>query len=71
MGINAEKFRSSVPVLPVLRQHFSLLKKNSLMLYLLTFLTMKDPTKGKALDMLESSPVLGFDANITGTSRLQ
>ncbi|ADU31460.1 malate dehydrogenase [Evansella cellulosilytica] len=26
------------------------------------------PTKGKALDMLESSPVQGFDANIIGTS---
>lgn len=26
------------------------------------------PTKGKALDMLEASPVQGFDANITGTS---
>ena len=29
---------------------------------------MENPTKGKALDMLEASPVLGFDANITGTS---
>jgi malate dehydrogenase len=29
---------------------------------------MEDPTKGKALDMLEASPVQGFDANITGTS---
>lgn len=28
----------------------------------------ENPTKGKALDMLESSPVLGFDASITGTS---
>lgn len=28
----------------------------------------ENPTKGKALDMLESSPVLGFDANIIGTS---
>ncbi|UTR15579.1 malate dehydrogenase [Salipaludibacillus sp. LMS25] len=26
------------------------------------------PTKGKALDMLEASPVQGFDANIIGTS---
>lgn len=26
------------------------------------------PTKGKALDMLQASPVQGFDANITGTS---
>ncbi|KWW20026.1 MULTISPECIES: malate dehydrogenase [Peribacillus] len=26
------------------------------------------PTKGKALDMAEAGPVLGFDANITGTS---
>ncbi|WP_226583650.1 malate dehydrogenase [Halobacillus litoralis] len=29
---------------------------------------MEDPTKGKALDMLEASPVQGFDAKITGTS---
>jgi malate dehydrogenase len=29
---------------------------------------MENPTKGKALDMLEASPVLGFDANITGTA---
>ena len=29
---------------------------------------MEKPTKGKALDMAESAPVLGFDAKITGTS---
>ncbi|MEG9297111.1 malate dehydrogenase [Mangrovibacillus sp. Mu-81] len=29
---------------------------------------MEDPTKGKALDMLEASPVQGFDADIIGTS---
>ncbi|HLQ83585.1 MAG TPA: malate dehydrogenase [Pseudogracilibacillus sp.] len=29
---------------------------------------MEKPTKGKALDMLEASPVQGFDANIVGTS---
>jgi len=29
---------------------------------------MEDPTKGKALDMLEASPIQGFDARITGTS---
>jgi len=29
---------------------------------------LENPTKGKALDMLESSPVLGFDAKITGTA---
>jgi len=29
---------------------------------------MEHPTKGKALDMLEASPVQGFDANIIGTS---
>ncbi|MCE7793373.1 malate dehydrogenase [Salipaludibacillus sp. CUR1] len=29
---------------------------------------MEDPTKGKALDMLEASPVQGFDSKITGTS---
>lgn len=29
---------------------------------------MENPTKGKALDILEASPVQGFDANIIGTS---
>ncbi|MCE4051199.1 MULTISPECIES: malate dehydrogenase [Bacillaceae] len=29
---------------------------------------MENPTKGKALDMFEASPVQGFDANIKGTS---
>jgi malate dehydrogenase len=29
---------------------------------------MENPTKGKALDMMEASPVQGFDATITGTS---
>jgi malate dehydrogenase len=29
---------------------------------------MENPTKGKALDMMEASPVQGFDAAITGTS---
>ncbi len=29
---------------------------------------MENPTKGKALDMLEASPVQGFDAQITGTA---
>ncbi|MCS1351608.1 malate dehydrogenase [Mechercharimyces sp. CAU 1602] len=29
---------------------------------------VEDPTKGKALDMLEASPVQGFDSNIVGTS---
>jgi malate dehydrogenase len=29
---------------------------------------MENPTKGKALDMAEAAPVLGFDARITGTS---
>ncbi len=28
----------------------------------------ENPTKGKALDMLESSPILGFDAHVTGTA---
>lgn len=28
----------------------------------------ENPTKGKALDMLESTPILGIDANIIGTS---
>ena len=29
---------------------------------------LENPTKGKALDMLEASPVQGFDSQITGTS---
>jgi malate dehydrogenase len=29
---------------------------------------VENPTKGKALDMLEASPVQGFDSNIIGTS---
>ncbi|TFB25021.1 malate dehydrogenase [Filobacillus milosensis] len=32
---------------------------------------MEDPTKGKALDMLEASPVQGFDSNIMGTSNYE
>ena len=32
---------------------------------------MENPTKGKALDMLEASPVQGFDSNITGTSNYE
>ncbi|QCJ44278.1 malate dehydrogenase [Bacillus sp. S3] len=30
-----------------------------------------NPTRGKALDMLEASPVQGFNANITGTSNYE
>lgn len=32
---------------------------------------MENPTKGKALDMLEAGPVQGFDANVTGTSNYE
>lgn len=32
---------------------------------------LENPTKGKALDMLEASPIQGFDANITGTSNYE
>lgn len=32
---------------------------------------LENPTKGKALDMLESSPVQGFDSQITGTSNYE
>jgi malate dehydrogenase len=31
----------------------------------------ENPTKGKALDMAEAGPVLGFDANIIGTSNYE
>ncbi|WP_026906434.1 malate dehydrogenase [Paucisalibacillus globulus] len=33
--------------------------------------SMENPTKGKALDMLEASPVQGFDANIIGTANYE
>ncbi|MCY7782116.1 MULTISPECIES: malate dehydrogenase [unclassified Bacillus (in: firmicutes)] len=32
---------------------------------------LENPTKGKALDMFEASPVQGFDARITGTSNYE
>lgn len=32
---------------------------------------LENPTKGKALDMLEASPVQGFDSNIFGTSNYE
>lgn len=32
---------------------------------------MESPTKGKALDMLQASPVQGFDSNIIGTSNYE
>ncbi|MCY9515337.1 malate dehydrogenase [Paenibacillus apiarius] len=32
---------------------------------------LENPTKGKALDMLEASPVQGFDSHITGTSNYE
>lgn len=32
---------------------------------------VENPTKGKALDMLEAGPVQGFDANIIGTSNYE
>ena len=32
---------------------------------------IENPTKGKALDMLEASPVQGFDVNIIGTSNYE
>ena len=32
---------------------------------------MENPTKGKALDMLQASPIQGFDTNIIGTSNYE
>jgi len=32
---------------------------------------LENPTKGKALDMLEATPILGIDANIIGTSNYE
>ena len=32
---------------------------------------MEKPTKGKALDMLEASPIQSFDSNITGSSNYE
>lgn len=38
---------------------------------LLDIAQLESPTKGKALDMFEATPVLGVDANITGTSNYE
>ncbi|WP_134705001.1 malate dehydrogenase [Ammoniphilus sp. YIM 78166] len=38
---------------------------------LLDIPSQENPTKGKALDMLEASPVQGFDSKIVGTSRYE
>src|SRR5690625_1878205 len=32
---------------------------------------MENPTKGKALDLLEASPVQGFDAHVLGTANYE
>lgn len=32
---------------------------------------VENPTKGKALDMLEASPVLGYDVNVVGTANYE
>lgn len=38
---------------------------------LLDIAPLENPTKGKALDMLEATPVLGVDANIVGTANYE
>ncbi|WP_127582803.1 malate dehydrogenase [Paenibacillus koleovorans] len=38
---------------------------------LLDIAPLENPTKGKALDMLEASPVQGFDSNIIGTANYE
>ncbi|MDB5055088.1 MAG: malate dehydrogenase [Bacilli bacterium] len=38
---------------------------------LLDIAPLENPTKGKALDMMEASPVQGFDSNIVGTSNYE
>ncbi|MFK7697303.1 malate dehydrogenase [Paenibacillus sp. HJGM_3] len=38
---------------------------------LLDIAPLENPTKGKALDMLEASPVQGFDSNIVGTANYE
>ncbi|WP_138752454.1 malate dehydrogenase [Paenibacillus sinopodophylli] len=38
---------------------------------LLDIAPLENPTKGKALDMLEATPVLGVDANIIGTANYE
>lgn len=47
---------------------FLLAKKELCDCILVDIPQLENPTKGKALDMLESGPVLGFDASIIGTS---
>ena len=51
--------------------HFYLLKKSLGDVVLVDIPQMENPTKGKALDMLEAGPVQGFDATITGTSNYE
>ncbi|KYD17712.1 MAG: malate dehydrogenase [Caldibacillus debilis] len=50
---------------------FLLAKKELGDIVLVDIPQLENPTKGKALDMLEASPVLGFDANIVGTSNYE
>jgi len=50
---------------------FLLAQKELADVVLLDIPQMENPTKGKALDMLEAGPVQGFDANITGTSNYE
>lgn len=50
---------------------FLLAQKELADIVLLDIPEMENPTKGKALDMFEASPVLGFDANIKGTSNYE
>ncbi|TRZ39099.1 malate dehydrogenase [Niallia circulans] len=47
---------------------FLLAQKELSDIVLLDIPQMENPTKGKALDMFEASPIQGFDANIKGTS---
>ena len=48
--------------------HFLLAQKELGDVVLVDIPQVENPTKGKALDMLEAGPVQGFDANIIGTS---
>lgn len=50
---------------------FLLAQKELSDVVLLDIQPMENPTKGKALDMLEASPVQGFDAKIIGTSNYE
>lgn len=61
MGNTRKKFLLSEQVLPERQLHFNRSKELADVV-LVDIPQLENPTKGKALDMFEASPVQGFDA---------